>query len=85
MGFLCFPESFTSVPSIARKERAIDLQCVANDAATGASKIFVEMMHHEWTTLKVSKITLCFDGQVGSRDHVNASEEPRRTPIHWSG
>eukprot|EP00438_Fugacium_kawagutii_P019059 Skav225378 [mRNA] locus=scaffold3431:10751:20960:+ [translate_table: standard] len=35
-----------------QKERASDLKILANDTAVNASKIFVEMMHNEWTTLK---------------------------------
>ena len=35
-----------------RKERSSDLKSLANDTAVAASKIFVEMMHNEWSTLK---------------------------------
>mmetsp|Transcript_58692 Transcript_58692/g.128437 ORF Transcript_58692/g.128437 Transcript_58692/m.128437 type:complete len:544 (+) Transcript_58692:50-1681(+) len=35
-----------------QKERSSDLKSLANDTAVAASKIFVEMMHNEWSTLK---------------------------------
>eukprot|EP00435_Cladocopium_sp_Y103_P005249 s1580_g1.t1 len=35
-----------------QKERSSDLKSLANDTAVVASKIFVEMMHNEWSTLK---------------------------------
>lgn len=35
-----------------QKERGSDLKSLANDTAVAASKIFVEMMHNEWSTLK---------------------------------